>query len=859
MVVVDTVSDVSDGTTTSIANLGNARGADGFISLREAILATNNTANGGTPDKIVFAIEDTGWNTIRLSSVLPTITDSVIIDATTDNSFAINGNRPAVILDGENVLTGLVLGSNADGSTIRGLVIRDFGGDGIQILAGSNNNTIAGNYIGRLNGNGLDEGVVERNGGDGIYVLGANNTIGGTVAVDRNVIAGNQLQGIRISGAGATGNVVRGNYIGTDSSGATALGNVGDGVSIIDGASGNTIGGASAGARNVISGNIGGGISINGSSGNSVAGNYIGIDAGGTAALGNSLAGVWLVNASTVNSVTDNVISANGWEGIWIEGAGTNDNVVRGNYLGTNALGTLALGNVLTGITVGGGASGNTIGGTTIAERNVISGNLDHGILLISVGTAGNTVQGNYIGTNAAGTGALANAVVGVMIEAGASNNTVGGTAAGAGNVISGNTDSGIRLFNASTNVIQGNYIGTDVSGTAALGNSRQGVRIDNGSEDNTVAGNVISGNAEEGIYLVNATTIGNIVRGNYIGTNASGEAALGNGLHGIGIDGGAQGNLVGGTTAADRNVISGNANYGVVIFNSDTNTVRGNYIGTNKTGTAAIANGMGGVLLDAGASGNSIGQGSANVISGNTGSGVLLRGIGTTGNVVESNFIGTNAAGTTALGNSGDGVRLEDGAANNRIGGPFAGQGNRIAFNGANGITALPNAGAGNSFVLNTIHSNTLLGIDLGNDGVTANDAGDADTGPNNTQNFPLLTDVRTDEAGQLVVTGTLNTVANRTYRIEFFANTTGDASGHGEGQIYLGSRDISTDASGNATISATLSATVPIGPRSARPPLTRPTAPPSPTARSSHRTSWRSASTERRSIRSPAHIRSL
>ncbi|MBA3596534.1 MAG: DUF4347 domain-containing protein [Methylibium sp.] len=994
IVVVDTISDVSDGSTTSIAALGAGRGADGRISLREAITATNNTVNGGTPDKIVFAIADTGWNTIRLDSVLPTITDTVILDATTDNSFAINGNRPAVILDGENALTGLVLGSTADGSTIRGLVIRDFFGDGIRIEAGSDNNTIVGNYIGTLTGAGLDAGTVERNSGEGILVLGANNTIGGTVAADRNVIAGNQLSGIGISGVGAIGNVVLGNYIGTDFSGATALGNAGDGVSISDGASGNTIGGTGAGARNVISGNSSGGIKIDASSGNAVVGNYIGTTAAGTAALGNSLAGVWLLNASTTNSVTDNVISANGWEGIWIEGAGTNDNAVRGNYLGTNALGTLALGNVLTGITVGGGASGNIIGGTTLAERNVISGNLDHGILLVSAGTTGNIVQGNYIGTNAAGTGALANAANGVMVEAGASSNTVGGTAAGARNlisgntgngvevtassgnsivgnyigtdaagtaalgngiagvklsnaatlnsvkdnvlsanaeeglwidglgtdgntargnyigtnadgtaalgnalagiyisagasgntiggtatadrnVISGNTSSGIRLFNASSNVIQGNYIGTDaagavamansvsgvrveggsgniiggtttgarnlisgntlrgvhitssdmneivgnyigtdVFGTTALGNSRQGVRIDNGSEDNTVAGNVISGNAEEGIYLVNATTTGNIVRGNFIGTDAGGTAALGNGLHGIGIDGGAQGNLIGGTTAADRNVISGNANYGIVIFNSNTNTVRGNYIGTNAAGTAAIANGMGGVLLDAGASNNSIGQGRANVISGNTGNGVLLRGVGTTGNALESNFIGTNAAGTAALGNSVDGIRLQDGAANNRIGGPFAGQGNRIAFNGANGITALSTAGAGNSFVRNIIHSNTLLGIDLGNDGVTANDAGDADTGPNNTQNFPLLTDVRTDEAGQLVVTGTLNTVANRTYRIEFFSNTTGDASGHGEGQIYLGSRNVTTDASGNATISTTLSATVPIG----------------------------------------------
>lgn len=150
LAVVDTTGDVTDGDTSSLNALYVNRGADGKISLREAIIAANNTASA---DTINFQILDAllgGAHTINLLAALPTITSAVIIDASTDADFALNGNRPVVVLDGNNLAAdGLVLGNTADGSTIRGLIIR-FSGHAIWAMTGSDGNTIAGNYIGSL-------------------------------------------------------------------------------------------------------------------------------------------------------------------------------------------------------------------------------------------------------------------------------------------------------------------------------------------------------------------------------------------------------------------------------------------------------------------------------------------------------------------------------------------------------------------------------------------------------------------------------------------------------------------------------------------------------------------------------------
>ena len=258
------------------------------------------------------------------------------------------------------------------------------------------------------------------------------------------MISGNGSDGVRIY-SGASDNVVEGNYIGTDATGANPLPNTLSGVGIID-ASNNTIGGTAAGAGNVISGNGSDGVFIGTNqgtaTGNLVAGNYIGTDVTGTKALGNKYAGVEIADSASHNTIGGttagdrNVISGSvQGGGVFIDGSATG-NLVAGNYIGTDVTGTKALGNALVGVEIADSAN-NTIGGTAAGDRNVISGSPQGGVLIDGFAT-GNLVAGNYIGTDVTGTKALGNALAGVEIRDSAWNNTIGGTAAGDRNVISG-------------------------------------------------------------------------------------------------------------------------------------------------------------------------------------------------------------------------------------------------------------------------------------------------------------------------------------------------------------------------------------------------------------------------------------
>lgn len=137
-----------------------------------------------------------------------------------------------------------------------------------------------------------------------------------------------------------------------------------------------------------------------------------------------------------------------------------------------------------------GGSTGNTVGGTSAAARNVISGNNSRGVDILGSGVSSNTVTGNYIGTNAAGTAPLGNSAGGVVINNSATSNTIGGSATGAGNVISGNAGCGVCIANsASSNVVQGNLIGTNASGSGSIANTDDGVQIHSGANDNTIGG----------------------------------------------------------------------------------------------------------------------------------------------------------------------------------------------------------------------------------------------------------------------------------------------------------------------------------------------------------------------------------
>jgi hypothetical protein len=465
-----------------------------------------------------------------------------------------------------------------------------------------------------------------------------------------------------------------------------------------------------------------------------------------------------------------------------------------GNYIGTD--GTSAQGNA-SGITVA--SSGNTIGGTASSAKNVISGNHALGVLISGQGASRNHVEGNFIGTNSTGTAAVANGLDGVLVASKATRNTIGGTTAGSRNVISGNTSGGVDLLGAGTssNRVEGNYIGTRASGAAALGNQGQGVAVFNGAAHNTVGGttaaarNVVSGNAGDGVDVNGTGTSGNRVEGNYIGLNARGSAALGNGGIGAPIFDGATGNTLGGTTRGARNVISGNAHYGATLVNTGTshNVIEGNYIGTNRTGKVAVPNHHGGVFLYEGSTHNRVGgpsAGARNVISGNGSAGVGIDNRGTSHNLVEGNFIGTKAGGSGVLGNAREGVVIYKGATLNTIGGTTAKSANRIAHNKADGVRVNGPGTRGNRIERNSIFAN---GAKLGI-GIALTKGG------NGRQAAPVIKKVSQTRSATKVI---VKVHGPAKYRVELFANP---SCSHAEGKQFVGAVNLKS-----GTYSLTLS----------------------------------------------------
>jgi uncharacterized protein (TIGR03437 family) len=462
---------------------------------------------------------------------------------------------------------------------------------------------------------------------------------------------------------------------------------------------------------------------------------------------------------ATNNSTVRGLI-INGFRGPGIQITGSS-NIIEGNFVGADPTGAQAVPNLGDGVLINGiGAStanNNLIGGTSGAARNVISGNSFNGVRIDgsaqSIGViarsaqnpseaktaTGNLVQGNFIGLNAAGSASLGNTFSGVLITS-ASNNTIGGTTAGARNVISANAIGGLA------SITDGGH-----QTRAVLQSGIAGIRI---------AGSVVSGPAN-----------GNLIQGNFIGTDLNGRVGLGNFGDGVEISGGAN-NTIGGTVIDARNVISDN---------------EGSGIGLVSNGAA-----------------------------------------GASGNLIQGNFIGvsnaTASAPSLALGNLGDGVTI--GAffgfgqvANNIVGGATSAALNEIAFNGSEGGSgvAIPTPTGspqvrGNSVTGNSIHDNSSLGIDLGAAGVTANDAGDGDTGPNDLQNFPTLLSAVTNGANT-TVRGQLNSLPNATFRIELFGNTACDSSQNGEGERFLTLVSATTDANGNATFTAIVTPALALG----------------------------------------------
>ena len=694
----------------------------GTGSLRQAILDSNaSTAR----DTIAFSIASIS-KSIEPKSGLPPITDPVTIDATTQPGYA---GTPIVELSGKllsNGEYGLIL--KAGLSEVRGFVINQFPGFGIHI-EGRGQNSIESNYV----GTDLTGQIAKGNGLSGIQILDSdNNRIGGPGV--GNLTSGNGWDGVRVWGSLSHSNWIQGNRIGTDANGLSAVPNLLVGL-VLAGSSRNSIVGADGNDANdprkgnLISGNGLEGIRINGSNRNIVAGNWIGVNQRGNEALANNESGILIdfsatenrigSNADGVNDVRErNVIAGNVKSGIRVFSG--SESQIAGNWIGIGVDGIGKLPNGSEGILVD-GASWKTVIGSSLttlfpeAARNVVSGNGKFGMAVYESNLT--RISSNFVGIAPDGKTAIPNAQDGILVKGGLST-----------------------------------LIGTDGDGKSDL-----------------LEGNVISGNTKNGIWFSNA--VGSRVAGNLLGLSADGARAVANNHSGIWIAQGSRFNQV------ERNIISGNELQGVSIggFQSDSNQVSGNYIGTDAAGLVPIPNRQSGVLLYDQASRNIIGGSTPagrNVVSGNIGWGVDIK-TNANANSIVGNWIGPVGDGLHSLGNSEGGIRILE-ASNNRIGDGSPEASNSIIGNGKVGIQVTHMLSTGNSFARNSIANHSTIEIDLGGDGPTPNDTNDPDSGPNQLQNYPTI-DFVANSSSRVQISGVLESTANTLFQVDLYSEVPG------------------------------------------------------------------------------------
>ncbi len=838
---------------------------DNLLSLREAIIIANEDDSfNAVHFAIDTGLQTIALEQALPEIIHPVIVDATTQPGFTGvpiielNGLEAGGESNGLVLrDHEgSVISGFVVnqfGTGGSGSDT---------GYGI-LISGGGSHHISGNYIGTNAGG--TAALANRGTGIMIQAASSQNLIGTNAdgvddVSERNVISGNGIEGsgtpaagIEIVG-GSSQNIIAGNFIGTDVSGTIGLGNHNSNV-VINESSDNVVGGSTVTARNIIAASNFSGVHIldedatGNATGNWVAGNYIGTDVTGSVALGNGTHGIHIDLGAASNRIgTDgdgiadnierNVISANQSNGIRL--ADVANISIQGNYIGTDAEGEQPLGNQGPGIRVVRSIGDIQIGGSSAAERNVISGNAGVGVRVI----AGTDVriQGNHIGVTAVGDQPLGNEGSGIRVDDSSGGILIGGSAPELGNVISANGVDGIRLFRTTDIKVQANYVGTDHTATiagASFGNVEEGVHITEGSafvivgtDGDTLGddkeGNVISGNGKFGVSISNG--FDSIVAGNFIGTDNTGTVALPNNIGeiagdlgaGVGLKGGAQRNLIGtnGDGASDeleRNVISGNQGRGIRIAGEATghNVIAGNYIGVDFDALNPLPNTTAGIGILEGAHENVVGIDSegdphgveGNVIAGNGIRGIVIQDADSSNNVIAGNFIGTNRNLAANIGNGsaepGAGIRIRAGATDNTVGG--AGDlANVIAFNSGAGVVLLGDLTQGNRFAENSFFGNGDLAIDLLNDGVTANDAGDTDAGPNGLQNFPVIHDFVAGSSTQ--ITGRFNSTPSTEFTLDFYANVTADPSGYGEGERYLGSAIVTTNEGGNFEFDVTI-----------------------------------------------------
>ncbi|HPO14652.1 MAG TPA: right-handed parallel beta-helix repeat-containing protein [Candidatus Hydrogenedentes bacterium] len=726
---------------------------DGVINptLRKCIGSANLLAGA---DTIVFNLPE-GDRIINLTSELPALDDSsggttingggiitlngasagnshgLILSSNTNviNGLIIGGfQKSGIVIGGSyNVVTGCLIGydgrfviANGWGVSITGgratlggstsserNIISGNTNAGVYVTSSTGAINIYGNYIGAT----ATGGSAVPNGGPGVQLADAPSVrIGGTSSAAGNVISGNTMEGISVSGAASTNITIQNNYIGLTANGSSPLGNGSHGVSVEEG--------SCSISDNIIVGNLGHGIILGGIDGAAISGNLIGNCADATGDLENAMSGL-VLSGSSGASVEGNVISGNAEDGVLING-GAQTNTFTNNIIGLSADGTTDVPNGGAGMHIDNGSNNVlevAVDGTVL--RNIISGNTGNGVWIENIASTGNTVRGCLIGTNPDGTTAIPNGGAGIYLD-NAQASIIGGTGENDGNLISGNTNQGIYLYGAGGDmsaVIQGNSIGTDMTGVSAILNSSHGIMVEE-SGSNTLGGafetegNLISGNAVEGILIRNSS--GNSVFGNRIGTNREGTASLANGQNGIVVDSGSSGNHIGDGVAGHGNLISGNSEEGIDLVSSS-NFLQGNYIGTDISGMLSVPN-RSGVAVESGAQMCMIGgtaAGAGNLISGNSNFGIIIFTTDTANNVVKGNKIGCDVSGSNPLPNGSIGVYLTDHASQNVIGGAEDGAANIIAFNGSKGVW-VRDGSTGISILRNSIHDNTEEGIVL-------------------------------------------------------------------------------------------------------------------------------------------------
>ncbi|HEY6563003.1 MAG TPA: right-handed parallel beta-helix repeat-containing protein, partial [Pirellulaceae bacterium] len=338
-------------------------------------------------------------------------------------------------------------------------------------------------------------------------------------------------------------------------------------------------------------------------------------------------------------------------------------------------------------------------------------------------------------------------------------------------------SENGIELHTGN-NIVSGNFIGTDVMGALDLGNSDHGVSMIGGT-GNVIGGglaatrNLISGNAGSGVRAFSAPTT--MITGNFIGTDRGGDQGLGNSGPGVQLSDAPGSNV--GSAGEQRNVISGNGADGVFVFLSDNVSVTNNLVGTDLSGAAALPN-RNGVVVDTSNDVTVIG----NLVSGNLQAGIQT--LFSDATTIQGNRVGTDVNGIGPLGNGAQGIFLNEGSTSATVGGTLPGTGNTVAFNAGAGVAVLSGAinSQDNRILRNSTFSNGGLGIDLGDNGPTANDAGDPDDDENLLQNTPVAAGPALLNAGMIRVDLSVDSLpANATYplRLEIFQADGADEEG--------------------------------------------------------------------------------